>query len=153
MLSVEWIFIICILCSSFLLFLTVYLMITLSDLESDYINSRDCSSKLNFWTIPRILIQLLHSVFLLMGQQWIILLISLPFSIWLVRRKLNQKAGHSGLYDPTEIHIRETLRYNLKECLAYMGYHLFCFFLYMYMIVSTLTQNSENPAVSKEVPW
>ena len=44
------------------------------------------------------------------------------------------------------------LLYIVQACLflAYMGYHLFCFFLYMYMIVSTLTQNSENPAVSKE---
>ena len=39
------------------------------------------------------------------------------------------------------------------ECLTYMGYHLASFFLYMYLIVSNLTHNTENPTVAKEVPW
>ena len=45
------------------------------------------------------------------------------------------------------------LRFNLMECLTYMGYHLASFFLYMYLIVSNLTHNTENPTVAKEVPW
>ncbi|XP_023345298.1 protein cornichon homolog 4 isoform X2 [Eurytemora carolleeae] len=102
----EYFYMICILVSSLLLFLTVYLMITLGDLESDYINSRDCAAKMNFWTLPRIGLQILHSVVLLCSGEWKILIISLPFSSWLVYRKLKQAPGHSGLYDPTEIHNR-----------------------------------------------
>ena len=34
--------------------------------------------------------------------------------------------------------------------LGYMGYHLFGFFLYMYLVVSTLTGNTESPTVTKE---
>jgi len=151
--GLEYLYMICILLSSCLLFLTVYLMITLSDLESDYINSRDCAEKLNFWTMPRLIMQVTHSSLLLVGHQWLVFLISFPFSCYLMYRRVKQRPGHSGLYDPTEIHNRETLRYNLQESLGFMGYHLFSFFFYMYMIVSSLTGNTENPAVSKEVPW
>jgi hypothetical protein len=151
--GLEYYYMICILLSSLLLFLTVYLMITLSDLESDYINSRDCAAKMNFWTLPRIGLQMLHSIVLVLAWEWKILVLSLPFSSWLIYRKMKQAPGHSGLYDPTDIHNRENLRFNLKECLGYMGYHLFSFFMYMYMIVSTLTGNPENPTVTKEVPW
>lgn len=146
-------FMLCILLTSFLLFLTVYLMITLSDLESDYINSSQCASMLNFWTLPRLSAKLTHSLVLLLGQQWLIFLVSLPFSSWLVYRKLKQQPGHSGLYDPTEIHNRTVLRFNLMECLGFMGYHLFSFFLYMYLIVSTMSADGESPTVTKEVPW
>ena len=57
MASVELYYMFCIILSGLLLFLTVYIMITLSDLESDYINSRECSTRLNFWTYPRIILQ------------------------------------------------------------------------------------------------
>ena len=45
-----------------LLFISVYFMITLSDLESDYLNSRQCSDKLNLFTWPRLALLALHSV-------------------------------------------------------------------------------------------
>jgi len=137
--------------SSFLLFLTVYMMITLSDLESDYLNSRECASRLNLWVIPRIIMQVAQSVALLIGQNWTIFFISTPFTSILLYRRSKQKPGHSGLFDPTEIHNRAVLKYNLMECLGYMAYHLVSFFLYMYLMVGTLTGDSANPA--KDVPW
>ena len=45
-----------------LLFISVYFMITLSDLESDYLNSRQCSDKLNLFTWPRLALLALHSI-------------------------------------------------------------------------------------------
>ena len=48
-----------------LLFISVYFMITLSDLESDYLNSRQCSDKLNLFTWPRLALLALHSILVL----------------------------------------------------------------------------------------
>eukprot|EP00088_Acartia_fossae_P041740 TRINITY_DN4366_c0_g1_i1.p1 TRINITY_DN4366_c0_g1~~TRINITY_DN4366_c0_g1_i1.p1 ORF type:complete len:153 (+),score=4.30 TRINITY_DN4366_c0_g1_i1:42-500(+) len=145
-----WMF--CLVISSFLLFLTVYMMIILSDLESDYLNSRDCASRLNLWVFPRILMQVSHSAALLIGQNWTVAFLSLPFTCLLLYRRGKQKPGHSGLFDPTEIHNRLVLRQNLMECLGYMAYHLVSFFLYMYFMVGTLTGGDPtNPA--KDVPW
>jgi len=145
-----WMF--CLIVSSLLLFLTVYMMITLSDLESDYLNARDCASRLNLWVIPRLLMQIFHSIALLIGTNWFIFLASMPFSGLLIFRKCKQKPGHDGLYDPTEMHNRIALRKHLMESLGYMAYHLFSFFLYMYLMVGSLTGDSSNPT-AKDVPW
>ena len=77
--------------TALLLFLSVYFMITLSDLESDYINSRQCGARLNLCTPPRLLLLLLHSA-LLLASPWLLLL-SLPATIWLIRRWWKVPAG------------------------------------------------------------
>ena len=118
MISQEVLLMLCIFISSLLLFLSVYFMITLSDLESDYINSLDCSARLNVWTLPRIAMVVFHSLLLLVMQSWLVFVSSLPFTSWLVYSKMKVKQGDSGLYDPTEIHIRENLRGGIKESLG-----------------------------------
>jgi hypothetical protein len=118
MVSQEMLLMLSIMATSLLLFLSVYFMIILSDLESDYINSLDCSSRLNMWTIPRLVFMMGHSLLLLIQNSWLMLLISLPFTTWLVYSKLKVKEGDSGLYDPTVIHIRDNLRGAIKESLG-----------------------------------
>lgn len=134
-----------------LLFISVYFMITLSDLESDYLNSRQCSDKLNLFTWPRLALLALHSV-LNFSSLWLLLL-SLPSTLWLAYRSLRIPSGNSGLYDPTEVHIRSNLRASIKESLAYMGYHMFSFFIYMWLLVSSLTKNEISPIAPQEMPW
>lgn len=134
-----------------LLFISVYFMITLSDLESDYLNSRQCSDRLNLFTWPRLALLALHSI-LNLSSFWLLLL-SLPSTLWLAYRTLRIPSGNSGLYDPTEVHVRSNLRASIKESLAYMGYHMFSFFIYMWLLVSSLTQNQINPIAPQEMPW
>jgi len=134
-----------------LLFISVYFMITLSDLESDYLNSRQCSDKLNLFTWPRLALLALHSI-LNLHSLWLLLL-SLPSTLWLAYRSLRIPSGNSGLYDPTEVHVRSNLRASIKESLAYMGYHMFSFFVYMWLLVSSLTKNQINPIAPQEMPW
>ena len=169
MVSQEVLLMLSILVSSLLLFLTVYFMIILSDLESDYINSLDCSARLNRWTIPRLVFMVVHSVLLVAQHSWVMLLVSLPFTSWLVYTRLKVKQGNSGLYDPTEIHIRDNLRGAIKEslgeinfysyrvsymyCTGYMGYHMASFFIYMWLLVTLMSMNTDSPGVSGEVPW
>ena len=51
-----------------LLFISVYFMITLSDLESDYLNSRQCSDKLNLFTWPRLALLAFHSILVIISH-------------------------------------------------------------------------------------
>ena len=36
---------------------------------------------------------------------------------------------------------------------GYMGYHMASFFVYMWLLVTLMSMNSDNPGVSREVPW
>lgn len=40
--------------------------------------------------------------------------------------------GNMGVLDPTEIHNRGQLKSHMKEAMIKLGYHLLCFFIYLY---------------------
>ena len=48
MVSEILLFIFALLVTAFLLFVLIYFLITLSDLECDYLNAQECCAKLNF---------------------------------------------------------------------------------------------------------
>ena len=98
LISPELLLMVSLLLTGFLLFLSVYFMITLSDLESDYINSRQCSDRLNLWTLPRLLLLLLHSL-LQLPSLWL-LLPSLPPALWLLHRRLKMPSGQTPAQHP-----------------------------------------------------
>ena len=49
-----FLFIICLLDTGGLVFLLIYFIITLSDLECDYLNAQECCAKLNFVSFNRV---------------------------------------------------------------------------------------------------
>ncbi|XP_033105424.1 protein cornichon homolog 4-like [Anneissia japonica] len=124
--------------STLLLFLAVYFIITLSDLESDYLNAQSCCSKLNTWVIPEMLASLCATLLLLFNLHWFLFLYTLPLSGFLVYRYLNIPAGNFGMFDPTEIHNRGYLKSYMKETMVKMGFHLISFFIYLYCMISVL---------------
>lgn len=40
--------------------------------------------------------------------------------------------GNMGVFDPTEIHNRGQLKSHMKEAMIKLGFHLLCFFIYLY---------------------
>ncbi|XP_011784902.1 PREDICTED: protein cornichon homolog 4 [Colobus angolensis palliatus] len=95
-----------------LIFLSVYFIITLSDLECDYINARSCCSKLN---------KVRHF-----------------FAHFLFIRYIMVPSGNMGVFDPTEIHNRGQLKSHMKEAMIKLGFHLLCFFMYLYSMILAL---------------
>ncbi|KAK2493181.1 hypothetical protein MC885_018933 [Smutsia gigantea] len=69
-----------------LIFLSVYFIITLSDLECDYINARSCCSKLNKWIIPELIGHTIVTVLMLVSLHWFIFLLNLPVATWNIYR-------------------------------------------------------------------
>ncbi|XP_074087166.1 protein cornichon homolog 4-like isoform X2 [Macrotis lagotis] len=65
-----------------LIFLSVYFIITLSDLECDYINARSCCSKLNKWVVPKLTGHTIVPILMLISLHWFIFLLNLPVATW-----------------------------------------------------------------------
>uniref|UniRef100_A0A8C6E7T2 Cornichon family AMPA receptor auxiliary protein 4 n=1 Tax=Moschus moschiferus TaxID=68415 RepID=A0A8C6E7T2_MOSMO len=87
-----------------LIFLSVYFIITLSDLECDYINARSCCSKLNKWVIPELVGHTLVTVLMLISLHWFIFLLNLPVAAWNIYRNTQSRAAevtHERSYDQT----------------------------------------------------
>ncbi|XP_067247861.1 protein cornichon homolog 4 isoform X2 [Chanodichthys erythropterus] len=113
-------------------------IITLSDLECDYINARACCSKLNKWVIPEMIGQALATVLMLVSMHWFVFLLNLPVASWNVYRYVKVPMGNMGVYDPTEIHNRGQLKSHMKEAMIKLGFHLLCFFIYLYSMILAL---------------
>uniref|UniRef100_A0A8C0ZHI6 CNIH4 n=2 Tax=Cyanistes caeruleus TaxID=156563 RepID=A0A8C0ZHI6_CYACU len=61
-------------------------IITLSDLECDYINARSCCSKLNKWVVPEVIGHAVVTVLMLISLHWFIFLLNLPVATWNIYR-------------------------------------------------------------------
>nr|XP_033792019.1 protein cornichon homolog 4 [Geotrypetes seraphini] len=121
-----------------LIFLAVYFIITLSDLECDYINARSCCSKLNKWVLPELIGHTAVTVLMLISLHWFILLLNLPVATWNIYRFIMVPSGNLGVFDPTEIHNRGQLKAHMKEAMIKLGFHLLCFFIYLYSMILAL---------------
>jgi ABC-type phosphate/phosphonate transport system permease subunit len=92
-----------------LLFIVIYFLITLSDLECDYLNAQECCGRLNFvssaskffkhptnlnpsffcffqWNVPKLWLQLTIQLLLLIMGHWILFCFNLPICVFLSRR-------------------------------------------------------------------
>jgi len=123
-----------------LLFLAVYIVITLSDLECDYINAHQCCKKLNQWVLPEIIAYTILVILLLFSWHWILFSINVPLMAWMIHKYYSIPKGNLGLYDATEIHNRGKLKLHMRDSLIRLAFHLVHFFIYLYcMIISLLT--------------
>uniref|UniRef100_A0A8C0JT82 Cornichon family member 4 n=1 Tax=Canis lupus dingo TaxID=286419 RepID=A0A8C0JT82_CANLU len=136
-----------------LIFLSVYFIITLSDLECDYINARSCCSKLNKWVIPELIGHTVITVLMLVSLHWFIFLLNLPAATWNIYRFIMVPSGNMGVFDPTEIHNRGQLKSHMKEAMIKLGFHLLCFFMYLYRScsVASLLPGSGRPCAPHQV--
>lgn len=124
------------------LFLLVYYIITLSDLECDYLNAQECCDKLNYWLLPKYIAHSFVTLLLLLHGQVILMLLNLPMFIWLTFEYFTIPRGNLGVYDPAEIHNRGQLRKHLRDVMIYIGYYLIFFFIYLYCFILALLKGN-----------
>ena len=127
-----------------LIFLSVYFIITLSDLECDYINARSCCSKLNKWVVPEVTGHAVVTVLMLILLHWFIFLLNLLVATWNIYMYIMVPSGNMGVFDPTEIHNRGQLKSRTKEAMIKLGFHLLCFFMYLYRLVSKIAPKEQR---------
>lgn len=134
-----------------ILFLLVYFVIVLSDLECDYLNARECCDKLNYWLLPKLIIHCAVIFMLLIHGQFILVLINLPMTIWLLFEHFTVPQGNLGLYDPAEIHNRGQLKKHFNHILYHIGYYLVFFFIYLYCCILALLKGNPNQQVDDQI--
>lgn len=122
------------------LFLAVYFVISLSDLECDYLNATECCEKLNWWVYPELSLQAALTTALLVTWHPLLFLFNVPLITLLVYRAIFIPKGQSCPYDPAEIHNRGQLKSHMKESLIKLGFHLVIFFVYLYCMIVALLQ-------------
>ncbi|RWS26238.1 cornichon-like protein [Leptotrombidium deliense] len=128
--------------SGSLLFLSVYVIVTLSDLECDHLNAKQCCVKLNKWVIPEIIALLILPILLFVTGHWYLFALNLPMIFWLILKYQSTPKGNIGLYDPTEIHNYRRLKEHFRDTLIKLAYNLLMFCVYLYcLIISLLTNN------------
>ncbi|KAB0376941.1 hypothetical protein FD755_011385 [Muntiacus reevesi] len=84
------------------------------------------------WVIPELVGHTLVTVLMLISLHWFIFLLNLPVASWNIYRYIMVPSGNMGVFDPTEIHNRGQLKSHMKEAMIKLGFHLLCFFMYLY---------------------
>ncbi len=109
------------------------------------------------WVIAEMIAQALATVLMLVSMHWFVFLLNFPVASWSVYRWFSPITPHTadtplqltvpdvcgtdtwrfpwgnmGVYDPTEIHNRGQLKSHMKEAMVKLGFHLLCFFIYLY---------------------
>ncbi|CAF0810880.1 unnamed protein product [Brachionus calyciflorus] len=132
------IFVLVLILDLILMFITVYFIITLSDLECDYINALTCCQKLNKYVLPELILKLIPSVIFLFSGYWVLVLLNAPFDAWYILRIVKKPSSYVGFYDPAEIHNRGELKVHIRNSMIKLGQHLLFFFVYLYYLIVTL---------------
>uniref|UniRef100_A0A8C5C5B6 Cornichon family member 4 n=1 Tax=Gadus morhua TaxID=8049 RepID=A0A8C5C5B6_GADMO len=90
------------------------------------------------WVIPELIGQTLTTVMMMVSMHWFILILNLPVAAWDLYRYVKVPLGNMGVFDPTEIHNRGQLKSHMKEAMIKLGFHLLCFFIYLYSMILAL---------------
>ncbi|KAG0473123.1 hypothetical protein HPP92_014980 [Vanilla planifolia] len=108
---------------------------TLADLEFDYINAYDTSSRINMVIVPEFVLQGIFSLLFLLSGHWIMFLFSAPLLYYNAR--LYQKRKH--LIDVTEIF--NHLNVEKKRRLVKLVYLVFLLFLSLFWMIWSLLED------------
>ncbi|KAI2795570.1 Protein cornichon 4, partial [Blomia tropicalis] len=93
--------------TSALLFLSIYIVITLSDLDCDYLNPTQCCGKLNKWIIPEVISFGINFLIIFLANRWVLILINSPMFAYIIYAFfIAIPNGSMGFYDPLEIYHR-----------------------------------------------
>eukprot|EP01112_Ceratiomyxa_fruticulosa_P009239 TRINITY_DN2406_c0_g1_i1.p1 TRINITY_DN2406_c0_g1~~TRINITY_DN2406_c0_g1_i1.p1 ORF type:complete len:152 (-),score=2.14 TRINITY_DN2406_c0_g1_i1:23-478(-) len=117
-----------------LIFCIVFILISFSDLESDYVNPIDLARRVNSIVLPEYILHTTLTIMLLLSGQWVDLLLNLPLLAWNVRSILR---GYK--LDATKVF--GTLSKNKQEGYVKLGYYVVLFFFFLYRFLNYLIQN------------
>jgi len=138
MITDIWLFSLFLLITGALIFILVFFIITLSDLECDYLNAQECCGRLNFWNIPKLWLQLVIPILLLLSGHWLLVLLNIPVSVWLVRKFHFVPRGNLGEYDPAEIHNAGMIKRHMLQVCCHLAWQMVSFFLYLYCLLDSV---------------
>ncbi len=129
----------CLVLDLVVLILSAYSILCLYDLDSDYLNSRECARKLNRLVVP---LSACHAtILLLLGLSGHYVIIAVPIvpAAWIASRLHAVSPADSGPFDPAAIRARPVLKKHIRECIALGAIHVVAFFLLMNALIGELS--------------
>ncbi|RCV20055.1 hypothetical protein SEVIR_4G024600v4 [Setaria viridis] len=121
-----------------LIVLVIYQLMCLADLEFDYINPFDSSSRINKVVMPEFILQALLSVLFLLSGHWAMFLLSVPMVYY--NYTLYQRRQH--LVDVTEI-FNQLGREKKRRLFKIVSLIVLLFLSLFWMIWSVLSEEDE----------
>jgi len=121
-----------------LIVLVIYQLMCLADLEFDYINPFDSSSRINKVVMPEFVLQALLSVLFLLSGHWAMFLLSVPMVYY--NYTLYQRRQH--LVDVTEI-FNQLGREKKRRLFKIVSLIILLFLSLFWMIWSVLSEEDE----------
>lgn len=122
--------------SVLLLFMDIFYIVHLSDLEVNHINSSWCCNQLNKVVLPELIIAIfLNLVFVYYELYWYLLL-TLPMAFWLIY--VVRKRRDLRYYDSIEILNNRQLKIYLRESIWKLFYNLTLSFIFLYGLFMNL---------------
>ncbi|XP_062227963.1 protein cornichon homolog 1 [Phragmites australis] len=121
-----------------LIVLVIYQLMCLADLEFDYINPFDSSSRINKVVMPEFVLQALLSVLFLLSGHWAMFLLSVPMVYY--NYTLYQRRQH--LVDVTEI-FNQLGREKKRRLFKIISLIVLLFLSLFWMIWSVLSEEDE----------
>ncbi|KAI9076664.1 hypothetical protein K1719_041429 [Acacia pycnantha] len=120
-----------------LLVIVTYQLMCLADLEFDYINPYDSSSRINKVVFPEFIVQGVLCLFYLVTGHWVMSLFCAPYLYYNVR--LYRRREH--LVDVTEIF--NSLSWEKKQRLVKLFYLVFILFISIFWMIYTSLDDDE----------
>lgn len=130
------------LCSFFILIgvivMVIYQLVTLADLELDYINPYDSASRINSIVVPELITHGALCCFFLVTGHWVMCLLCLPYLYY------NAKMYMDGqlLVDVTEIF--STLNHEKKKRLFKIGYLVVILFFSLFWTIWSALEDDDH---------
>eukprot|EP01126_Amoeba_proteus_P015965 TRINITY_DN1729_c0_g1_i5.p1 TRINITY_DN1729_c0_g1~~TRINITY_DN1729_c0_g1_i5.p1 ORF type:complete len:142 (+),score=12.74 TRINITY_DN1729_c0_g1_i5:130-555(+) len=128
-------------CAGYFIFSSVFALVMIADLKSDYVNPLEMAPKVNtFWWIDFILFSILSAAYFISGY-WFVFLFHLP--VFLLNTYCFLKKTHT--VDPTTILQRDETTKHRNRALVKLGFSAVSFFLYLYMLITESISNYKRP--------
>ncbi|XP_062117621.1 protein cornichon homolog 1 isoform X2 [Humulus lupulus] len=106
-----------------------YQLVILSDLEADFLNPYESSSRINFLIVPEFIVHGVLCALFLLTWHWFLFLITLPLACYSAMLFVNKK----HLIDVTEVF--RALSGEKKFRLVKLGFYLFLLFIIIFRLI------------------
>ena len=90
------------------------------------------------WVVPEILGSLALFVLFVLTGHWIIMLLNLPMTGWLIYCQSTVPKGNVGIYDPVEMYSQVHLKTHIRRNLFKISFYLVSFFVYLYSLIISI---------------
>jgi len=124
---------------AFLIFFSVFHVIAIDELKTDFKNPIDQCNTLNPLVLPEYIIHMFFNLIFLCAGEWLTVILNLPLIAYHVHRYMHRPImSGPGLYDPTTIMGAQQMNLITKEGWVKLLFYLISFFYYIYGMISSL---------------